>query len=235
MFRQSLPLLTGALVLAAAGLVHGTWSGRWSPIDLSIVSNRVYEIPETIGDWVVIDEGTYSEHELKIAELSSYIMRHYRDRGTGEVVTVLLMCGKTGPVAVHPPTVCYKGQGFEQLDAEKKHAVDTGQQGDASVGHEFLTAAFAKPDPGTHMRQRIYWAWSTNGVWQVPANPRLEFSSSPVLFKLYVTQEAHQLRRESGESAAEAFLLDALPVIRQAVSGDSTPNSNSTHEQPAAN
>ena len=219
MIRQSVPLLIGTIVLTVAGLVHGMWSGRWNPVDLSIMANRVYQVPKTIGDWVVIDDGTYSEHELKIAELTSYTMRHYRDHGTGEVVTVLLMCGKTGPVAVNPPTACYKGQGFEQIDAEKKHVVDVEQQGGASETHQFLTASFAKPNPGDHSRQRIYWAWSSNGIWQVPANPRLEFSNSPALFKLYVSQEAHQLRRESGESAAESFLRDALPVIRQAVAG----------------
>ena len=55
-------MLIGTIMLTVAGLVHGMWSGRWNPVDLSIMANRVYQVPKTIGDWVVIDEGTYSEH-----------------------------------------------------------------------------------------------------------------------------------------------------------------------------
>lgn len=228
--RESIPLFSGLLLLIAGGVVHGMLTGRWDPADLTGVAARVHEVPKEINDWVCIEEGSVSGAELKMAELNSYAMRHYRNQRTGAIVTMLLMCGPTGPVAVHPPTACYAGQGYEQIGDVAMHRVASRQHPAAGTSvskststHRMMTAQFRKPGRANSRKARIFWSWSADGVWSTPVSPRLEFAGCPALFKLYVTHEAHDLRPLDGTTPAEEFLRDALPVIRQSVFHSESP------------
>ncbi len=222
--RQSLPLLSGLILLVAGGVVHGMLTGRWEASDMTGVAARVHQVPREINDWVCIEEGSVSDAELEIAELHSYVMRHYRNQRTGAIVTMLLMCGPTGPVAVHPPTACYAGQGYEQIGDVTLHRVVPGQHSATSLAipdsretHHLMTAQFRRPGRGSVQKARIFWSWSTNGSWSTPASPRLEFAGSPALFKLYVTQQAHDLLPLDGTTPPEEFLRELLPVLRHSV------------------
>ncbi|MHC4875302.1 MAG: exosortase-associated EpsI family protein [Planctomycetota bacterium] len=222
--RNAIPLLSGLLLLIAGGIVHGMWTGRWESADLTGIAERVHDVPKQINDWICIEEGSVSDAELKMAELSSYSMRHYRNQRTGAVVTMLLMCGPTGPVAVHPPTACYAGQGYEQIGETQLHRVALAKHvGDAERGsfqdatHHLMTARFRKPGRANSRKARIFWSWTTDGHWSTPASPRLEFAGCSVLFKLYVTHEAHDLLPLDGTTPGEEFLRELLPAVRNAV------------------
>ncbi len=222
--RHSIPLCSGMLLLIVGGVVHGMLTGRWEASDLSGVAARVHQVPLQINDWVCIEEGAISDAELKMAELHSYVMRHYRNQRTGAIVTMLLMCGPTGPVAVHPPTACYAGQGYEQIGDLTLHRVVPRQQtaeSQSSPGttmiDSLMTAQFRKPGRRSLQKARIFWSWSTSGVWKTPPSSRLEFAGSPLLFKLYVTQDAHDLLPLDGTTPPEEFLRELLPVLRQSV------------------
>ena len=222
--RHSIPLFSGLLLLIAGGVVHGMLTGRWETSDLTGVAARVHQVPKQINDWICIEEASVSDAELKMAELHSYVMRHYRNQRTGAIVTMLLMCGPTGPVAVHPPTACYAGQGYEQIGDVLVHRVVLGQQPMAESStvastetHRLMTAQFRKPGRANSSKARIFWSWSTNGSWSTPTSPRLEFAGTPALFKLYVTQEVHDLLPLDGTTPPEEFLRELLPVLRQSV------------------
>jgi len=228
--RQSIPLFSGLLLLVAGGVVHGMLTGRWETSDLTGVAARVHQVPKQINDWVCIEEGSVSDAELKMAELHSYVMRHYRNQRTGAIVTMLLMCGPTGPVAVHPPTACYAGQGYEQIGDVATHRVVSGQHsGDGNIAsgsaatHRLMTAQFRKPGRANLRKARIFWSWSASGEWSTPVSPRLEFAGCPTLFKLYVTQEAHDLLPLDGTTPAEEFLREVLPAINQSVFSAESP------------
>ena len=222
--RHSIPLFSGLLLLVAGGVVHGMLTGRWTHSDMTGIAARVHQVPTQINDWVCIEEGSVSDEELKLAELHSYVMRHYRNQRTGAIVTMLLMCGPTGPVAVHPPTACYAGQGYEQIGDVAVHRVVLTQPAgpnpsspNSTETQRLMTAQFRKPGRGSGQKARIFWSWSTNGSWSTPTSPRLEFAGSPALFKLYVTQEAHDLLPLDGTTPPEEFLRELLPVLRQSV------------------
>ena len=222
--RNTIPLFSGLLLLIAGGIVHGMWTGRWETTDLTGVAARVHDVPKQINDWICIEEGSVSDAELKMAELSSYSMRHYRNQRTGAIVTMLLMCGPTGPVAVHPPTACYAGQGYEQIGESQLHRVAPAKRDNAAeansshdVTHRLMTAQFRKPGRANSRKARIFWSWTADGHWSTPASPRLEFAGCPALFKLYVTHEAHDLLPLNGTTPAEEFLRELLPAVRNAV------------------
>lgn len=214
-----LPTVVGILLIVLGGFVHGQWTGRWAPTDRSDAVSRLKQIPDQIGDWVLIEEGTVSGEEQQMAELSGYILRHYRNQRSGDVVTMLLMCGPAGPVAVHPPTACYTGRGYEQVGAAHPHDVETVDSNGGRAAHGFMTARFHRPGSHAALQPCIYWGWTTTGDWSVPANPRLKFAGAPVLFKLYVTCESSGLLIGTDEFPPAQFLQDVIPVLQKSVFG----------------
>lgn len=111
-------------------------------------------------------------------------MRTYEHESSGEIVSVLLIVGRPGPVAVHSPDVCYPAAGYEASEAPVHQRV-TAKNGTTA---EFWKVDFRKemvPIPG---RLRIYWAWRGSGGWSAPLTPRLAFAREDCLYKLYVVR-----------------------------------------------
>jgi hypothetical protein len=98
-------------------------------------------------------------------------------------VVVSLTSGPPGAVATHTPDVCYPAGGYKTVKSPKVETVDLPGGGTAT----FLVAEFEKATAsGQPDRHRVRWAWTTDGKWGVPGNPRFAFVRSPELFKLYV-------------------------------------------------
>jgi hypothetical protein len=215
----------GTLLIVASGVVHGMWTGRWNSIDVSSVVAKLQAVPKKIGDWEAVSDGTISQDSKDLAELEGYVMQHYRNRRTGESVGMLLMCGKTGPVAVHPPTACYAGQGYEQVGEVVTTLVEVPEVSPASATdkqkspktnlHAFNRAQFHKPSFAQLNQPRIYWAWTANGDWQVPDRPRMAFAGQPILFKLYVTTDTQTPIAEDESTTEERFLREFIPAVTE--------------------
>lgn len=244
-----LPGIISAMLLLAGGVVHGTWTHRWQKLDRSDgPESRLHRVPMSLDDWDGKDT-PISDAEQKMAGLTNYLQRTYTSRRTGDTVTVTLMCGPTGPIAVHPPTACYHGAGYQQSGATRSavlnvptgspspHGSDSTTLTDQSdhkgtspatddyirtsgvSRYVFAVADFFQPSHPEASQPRIYWAWSADGMWRVPDSPRLEFAGRPTLFKLYVTFERPFDKNRSAASPAETLLKLLLPVIQQEVFG----------------
>lgn len=226
-------LLAIALV-AISGYVHGAWTGRWQSAEvLAHAAEAIKHVPKTIGDWDCVRENQLTQEELDLASVAGYVSRHYRNRRTNEAVQFVLMCGPAGPIAVHPPTACYTGLGYQQVGETVPHRCSAADGAEA-VSYVFQTARFESPRRGDTVQPHIYWAWSTDGRWQTPESPRLAFVGSPVLFKIYVAFESDSGVKSVHQSPAAAFLDAALPVLQQRVFGASsttktTQNNSTTH------
>ena len=78
--------------------------------------------PPTVGDW----EGRPLEvepRELAAAGVIGGVLRRYVNRQDGRAVTVLLVCGPPGPIAVHTPDICFAGIGYDVVGAQARAAV----------------------------------------------------------------------------------------------------------------
>src|SRR5207302_2863605 len=72
---------------------------------------------------------------------------YFTHRRSRERVTVILLCGRAGPISVHRPEHCYQGAGYDLMTPPVRCSVTS--QGD-SVPAEFWTAKFRKQeDTGT--------------------------------------------------------------------------------------
>src|SRR5260370_19734433 len=103
-------LIAGA-VLLVDGYVYGLWTGRWNDSnELAAATARLDRVPMNFGNW----KGEALELEPKVLEqagFSGYVLRRYENTRTKAVVSLLVACGRSGPLSVHTPEVCYRCAG----------------------------------------------------------------------------------------------------------------------------
>jgi hypothetical protein len=209
---RALPALAATVLVFGTGVIPGMWQGRWAPSrQLEEATARLRVIPLTVGGWEGKDL-TLEPEVWSATNAAGYVYRTYVNRGSGAEVILFIECGRPGPVAVHTPDVCYKGNGYEVVGGRGKYAVAAAAPGQP---HELWVAKLQKEDPAGPRRLRIFWAWSVEGAWQAPDNPRLTFARHPALYKLYVV---HKLARPDepleGDPAGE-FLKLLMPELQK--------------------
>lgn len=207
--QRILIITTAVIVLAGSGVVHGVWTDRWTAQpDLADAAAKLERLPLTIGAWhgSAID----MEKDPK-SSLAGVIARRYVHATTGKSVTILLGCGRAGPVCTHTPDVCYAGSGYE-VEKPKRFTL-SGTNGSP----EFWTARFVRERATGKSNLRIFWSWHGADSWQVAEYPRAHFAGQKVLHKLYVMREMLQTDEPLETDACVEFMRELLPVIRQSV------------------
>ena len=166
----------------------------------------------TLGDWEGHSVPT-DERQFAQAEALGYFVREYVHKRTGQQITVMLVCGRPGPISLHTPDVCYLGAGYGVVGEREQYRMED------APGAEFTTARFAKqgvaPNP-----LRMLWAWSDRGPWQAPVVPRLTFARSTVLYKVYVIRRlANQDEPLRGDPCLD-FLRVLMPELQARLSAE---------------
>jgi hypothetical protein len=195
----SLAWLVALGLLVASGVIQGQLTGRWATsVDLTAAVARLDQLPRVIGTWKG-EDADVDRATLQRIGISGGIVRRYRDAQTGSIVTVMLVCGRPGPVSVHTPDVCYEGAGYE-LAAPPSSPIPG-----------FLAATMVRPGVAIPDRLQVYWSWNATGRWEVPENPRLAFGIRPYLYKLYVIGSSPSIgdKLSSGPAADLAKALTA--------------------------
>jgi hypothetical protein len=208
MRRVQLAALAAGLIVVGAGLVHGKLSDRWgSSQALEEAVARVDQVPMEI-DGLIGEAQPAEADEFRAARAKGYWVRIYRDPDRKTECLVILMCGRPGDMSIHTPDVCYKGAGYEMF----------GQASTASFGELglFWTARFVKQSLGSD-DLRLYWAWSNDGAWHAPENPRWEFRGGRFLYKLYVARHASGRDDAKEKETTEALIRRLLPTLRRSL------------------
>ena len=210
--RNSLIPVTMIACLIGAGIAQGRLSvyGNGSE-ELARAVQRMTQFPGTIGSWVSSDLEKDPE-ELAVAEAEGYLLRRYTNKVTGSEVTVLMLCGRPGPISVHPPTACYRARGYRLSSSPVTTQLPEPVRDDHFRLAEFHNSASLADD-----RVAILWAWSTDGQWSVPENPRLAFGGEPFLYKLYITWSRTRDERELQDSLPTDFCKSFLAGFTEAV------------------
>lgn len=202
--RRTLIVIAAFGILGAAAVAHGLRTDRWgTPADLQAASAKLQELPKTVGDWTSKDVHI-SDQEIKIAQVAGYLARVYEHKYTHETATIMILCGRPGPVAVHSPEICYAGAGFVPGPATVETPLP-------EIG---LWKADFRKTTTVDETLRIRWGWSTNGTLIASNSPRIEFSRSKMLFKLYLIRSNPGTAPDS--KAPELDLLKELqPYLQQ--------------------
>jgi uncharacterized protein DUF3485 len=208
-WKRSLPIALAAVLLLAEGYVYGLWTNRWQSNDdvLRSACARLEQVPMIIGDWHGSPLVEISAQEKQQAGFAGYIRRSYKNVRNGAAMSILVACGRPGPISVHTPDICYRGAGYEPTDAIKKH---TEKLKESSV--EMWQADFRKSDGVSPSQLHVLWSWTTGDVWKAPDNPRVAFAGAPALYKLYVIQETMAEDPNSAKTCSE-FLHQVVPEL----------------------
>lgn len=202
-------LLALGMVLTAvlgSGVTAGLWSGRWgNSTALQQAIARLDRVPLTLGEQWDVQEEKLTPREVAVAEMDGYLARKYIHRPTGAAVTMLLICGRSGPLSVHTPEVCYAGAGFGR----------TGQQSHEETRAQFHAIDFLKHNAATPTRLRVFLAWGYKGEWSAPNSPRTTFAGKPYLYKLYVTRGLTAAGEPLDKDVAAELIRDLLPQLQE--------------------
>lgn len=201
-------------LLLAYGLALGLWTNRWhTSAPLQAATARLADVPLDVGDWQG-QELELSPRQVTIAEIDGYLMRRYTHKPTGAALTVLLVCGRPGPVSVHTPDVCYGGMGYRPQKFPIRETLEV--EGITKGKAAFWGATFAKADVAAPDRLAIRWSWNATGDWEGPDNPRWRYGSKAALYKLYVVRPLVE-SKGSAEDPATVFLRQFLPELEKAL------------------
>ncbi|GAB5440043.1 MAG: hypothetical protein Fues2KO_03920 [Fuerstiella sp.] len=214
----------GLLVIGAGAIADNAMNGFGVEDEAALQDavERLQQIPETVGQWDS-NAGLLTEREQEAAGISGYVRRTYLNRRTGYTVEVTVLCGPSGPIAVHPPTACFEGIGYRSVAGP---AVATFEARDTLPKIDLNRATFRQPDASVPEDVRVFWGWSTDGTWSAPENPRFAFRGHSYLYKLYITDRSlHEPDREA-RPQSEAFIREVLPQISAVLTGTSTGTSN---------
>ncbi len=207
-------LIFGAVaVLVAAAIVEGSLSNRWGSGDLEATAARLSNVPPTFGKWTS-QESPIDRKLLRIAEAVNSVSRTYENAATRNKVSVLMLCGAVGPIAAHTPDVCYAGLGYQMHGHEIRRTVAVPGGPEAA----YWTARFDKPNGDSSLV--VAWAWSSDGNWLAPDNPRSDFFGAKGLYKLYVTRALTTAERDNAPASTDPtqeFLIDFLPEVQKAL------------------
>ena len=204
-----LPLICLLLTLAS-GVLRGRIDHRWGPTEeMRVTAERLEELPRTIGPWQATGEfSSLDEETVKMLRCTGNVYADYVDPASGEKVSVILMYGPAGPLAVHTPDVCYASSNFTQRRDRRRETI----AGDADQTHEFWSIEFEENAVGNRPLQVTY-GWKSSEAWVAPHEARTAFAGIPVLHKVQVA--SHDVTQGSKVGAGVRFLSDALPILEE--------------------
>lgn len=201
-------------LIVLAGVVDGMWTGRWTTDErLERAAVKVNDIPRELPGWTCTDQEMSAE-QLAIAEAMSYSARHCLNTKTHNSISFMLLCGRHGPISVHPPTVCFTGAGW-RAESEEQVVSITDRSG--TVLGKFWQTDFTKSEDGLPTRLRTYWGWSDGTTWEAPDFPRTRFAGSPFLYKLYFTAKIPADKTADEDDTTIESIQGLLPIINKSL------------------
>ncbi len=225
-----IPIAIAVTLLISSGVVHGLWTNRWHSSDALVQAvARVSQVPMSVGPWQGRTLGPPDVDPTAYAKAGAlgYWMRRYVNQKDGSQVTVTLMCGQHGDIAVHPPEVCYTASGYDMTERPAPFVVKS----ISGTPAEFRTTLFTSSDAPGARRLRIFWAWNATGDWLAPeGDARWTFRGAPFLYKLYVAHEVSGQPGPPDSDPCAALLPLLIPQLHEVL----FPSSKSETYKPEA-
>ena len=216
-----IPLLIGIPLIGLCTYIQGSWTDRWSDVSnqgMQQTAGRYAAIPLKIGDDWIGEDTPYSKKELEAAGAHAHLSRVYRNRKTGERISVFMICGFARDVAVHTPDFCYRGAGFEVESRPENFEIES--SGTMEQPLKFWTSTFLKERPASAIHQRILWGWTSGEPWNAPDYPRWKYPGNSPLNKVYLIRDIppgieRQPDTLSQEHPLAVFGKEFLPIVRE--------------------
>lgn len=206
--------ILACLILVGTGIVEGNWTDRWRPrVDVSVYADRLGQVPLTVGDWRgQIVQSQLSPAELKRIGIDGAVQLRYVHATTGRGLGVLLVCGRPVPIIRHTPDYCYPANGFEPLDSARLVEIPGANKLEPA---SFWSNSFSRVNAPVPQKLQILWSWNSGVGWIASKNPRIDYLTARVLYKLYFIRDVATSGDESlsTELAAMRQILDSIDQV----------------------
>ena len=211
---RTLPVFIVIPLVLAYGAAEGLWSDRWqlSP-ELEQAPQRLASLPQAVGEWQGEDV-EMDARQVRVAELRGHLLRRYVQTSTGETLTVLVVCGRPGPISVHTPAVCYGGAGYTPAAPRTGYTLEGAS---ASAPAEFWSERFQKADAAIPEQLQIYYAWNAGKGWVAVDNPRLYSPWARAMYKVYVVRNLPHIDEPAEKDPIPDFLRLFVPELNQSL------------------
>jgi hypothetical protein len=199
-------VLVGTLL---GGWLQGRMITRWGADELLVAAGKRLDQPisDQLGNWRLVNETPFSPDVVRMLQCPAHLSRTYMHEQTGDTVSVMVIVGPPGPVAVHTPEVCYGSVDYT-LSAERTPAkVVDRQQREHSLWQISLT-----PRSVAALPHRVLYAWGTGGPWQATDDPRFAHAGEPYLYKIQLEGPPSEPGDEFDPS--HDFLTWFLPALQ---------------------
>jgi hypothetical protein len=216
--RVVVTLAAGLLVTIAAGWHYRSLAGVQDTSLMSAAAEKLAGIPLTIGKWKVIRENSLSTEVVDMLQCSAHVNRVYQHEETKQTVSIVVLLGPHGPMAVHIPEVCYSNSGFKSDSQATNCTLNPASGGGSNQFWRVSMRSMADEE----LVQHVFYGWSEGDRWSRPAYPRWAFGRAPYLYKLQMaTTDVANLndKTEGGggrakNDAAEKFLEEFIEAAR---------------------
>jgi hypothetical protein len=207
----SLVLLLGTL---GAGWMQRNMSHTWgNPRDRERAGDRLLTtLPAQLGDWRFHKDAPFTPAVLAMLQEPVHISKVYENMRTGDIVTVAVIVGHPGPVAVHTPEVCYSSRDYQVPSSRKSTEIKT----PGGRAHSLWTLRLAPKEPDD-LPLTVMYGWSTGTTWEAAEHPRYSYGGLSHLYKLQLAVTSHEQSSEDGydpaRDFAQAFVAQLEPLL----------------------
>jgi hypothetical protein len=197
-------------VTVGAGVTHGLLTNRWRPRPSMVIAARRLErqMPQRIGNWVLRGEEELKADVQETLHCAGFVWQRYEHVETGDRVSVFVVLGPHGPIAVHTPEICFSSSDH-QAQGERQVVRIEDVQGNK---HELWDLYFKANDVEAS-DMRVMYAWSSGGAWQAAKSPRYDYAGAPYLYKIQLSGPPPA--DGSGFDACSDFLKEFLAQLQQ--------------------
>ena len=194
-----------------AGIVHRQMTNSWklSPTSRVAGERLAGALPQDFGNWRFDHQTEFDPAVLKILEQPVYLSRVYQNVQTGDTVTVAVIVGHPGPVAVHTPEICYSSRDYSVAGDRTTQVIAAADGRQHRLWRLSLEANQADELPLT-----VLYGWTTGTEWEATERPRYAFGGLSHLYKIQVAAVAPQRRGDSDFDPAQDFLTGFLSQLQ---------------------
>jgi len=201
-----LVLAIGVGIVLSTGVLYGHYSQRWGPpIDLVAAGSHLDSFPRQLGKWQLTEELPMGDSALAMLECAGYVNRRYVNQESGETVSVAIIVGPAGPIAVHTPEICYSSRAYELQDQRRSVVIGTAPDAEQSFWCVDFKTRNLMAD-----QLRVYYAWSRGERWEASTSPRLKFAAAPLLYKIQLAGLSAPATKTANSDPCRQFLDELL-------------------------
>ena len=173
---------------------------------MSDAAEKLESLPRQFGDWEACGERRLDENTEKMLECAGHISRRYVNRRTNAEISMIVLLGPSGPIAVHTPEICFSSRDYETKQAREAIQIDDQNQ------LWNVTFRSLKLDAES---LSVYYGWSVGDKWAAADDPRYDFAGSPYLYKIQLAGTATLGNAGKSNDDCRVFLSDFLPVLKK--------------------